>query len=74
LPPLSIAPFRPLAAASSCGAPNFSSFIFEKKSGIAAPRNKQPASLNTHWHTFCAKKLQHNTRYLAKAQQQAQRS
>jgi hypothetical protein len=43
LPPLSQVPFPPLAAASRCGAPNFSPFIFEKKSKNAATRNTQPA-------------------------------
>jgi hypothetical protein len=49
LTPLSIAPFRPLAAANSCGAPNFSSFIFEKKAELP-----QHATSNPHRSTHIA--------------------
>jgi hypothetical protein len=45
-----------LSVAACCGAPNFSSFIFEKKSKMAATRNKQPASLNTHCATLFVQK------------------
>ena len=35
LPPLSIVPLHPLAAASRCGAPKLCSFIFEKKNEMS---------------------------------------
>ena len=59
--PSSILPSPPLAAASRCGAPNFSSFIFEKKSENAATRNTQHATRNTQHATRIAQHTLRNT-------------
>ena len=52
-PPPSLLPFPPHAAASRCGAANFSSFIFEKKSENAAARNTH-RSTRIAQHDLCS--------------------